>query len=32
MNPILEAAIEVERVVRAARFSFCFIGGIAVQR
>jgi hypothetical protein len=32
MNPILEAAVEVERVVRAARFPFCFIGGIAVQR
>jgi hypothetical protein len=28
----LEAALEVERVVRAAQFSFCFIGGIAVQR
>jgi hypothetical protein len=32
MNPILEAAVEVERVARAARFPFCFIGGIAVQR
>ncbi|HWU87457.1 MAG TPA: nucleotidyl transferase AbiEii/AbiGii toxin family protein [Kofleriaceae bacterium] len=32
MNPILEAAVEVERIVRATRFPFCFIGGIAVQR
>ncbi|MBC7974103.1 MAG: hypothetical protein H7138_03895 [Myxococcales bacterium] len=32
MNPILEAAVEVERIVRAARFPFCFIGGLAVQR
>ena len=32
MNPISIAALEVERVCRAARFSFCFIGGIAVQR
>jgi hypothetical protein len=32
MNPILEAAVEVEFIVRAARFPFCFIGGIAVQR
>jgi hypothetical protein len=32
MNPIWEAAVEVERIVRAARFPFCFIGGIAVQR
>jgi len=32
MNPILEAAVEVERVIQTARFSFCFIGGIAVQR
>lgn len=32
MNPILEAAVEVERIVRTARFPFCFIGGIAVQR
>jgi hypothetical protein len=32
MNPIWAAAVEVERIVRAARFPFCFIGGIAVQR
>jgi hypothetical protein len=32
MNPIFEAAHEVERVCRAAAFSFCFIGGLAVQR
>jgi hypothetical protein len=32
MNQILEAAVEVERVVRTARFPFCFIGGVAVQR
>lgn len=32
MNPILEAAVEVERIVRATRFRFCFIGGIAIQR
>ena len=32
MNQILEAAVEVEHVVRAARFRFCFIGGVAVQR
>ena len=32
MNSIFEAAIEVERVCRAASFEFCFIGGLAVQR
>ena len=32
MNPIFAAAVEVERAVRSARFAFCFIGGIAVQR
>lgn len=32
MNAIFEAAIEVERVCRAASFDFCFIGGLAVQR
>jgi hypothetical protein len=32
MNPIFGAALEVERACRAARFSFCFIGGLAVQR
>jgi len=32
MNQLLEAAVEVEHIVRAARFPFCFIGGIAVQR
>ena len=32
MNPIFEAALEMEGVCRDARFSFCFIGGLAVQR
>lgn len=32
MNPIFAAALEVELMVRAAGFPFCFIGGIAVQR
>lgn len=32
MNLIFAAALEVERVVRAAAFPFCFIGGVAVQR
>ena len=32
MNPIFAAALEVELVVRAAGFPFCFIGGVAVQR
>ncbi|MEO8845296.1 MAG: nucleotidyl transferase AbiEii/AbiGii toxin family protein [Kofleriaceae bacterium] len=32
MNPIFAAALEVERVVQAAGFRFCFIGGVAVQR
>lgn len=32
MNPIFEAAHEVERACRANGFSFCFIGGLAVQR
>lgn len=32
MNPIFAAALEVEQICRAARFKFCFIGGVAVQR
>lgn len=32
MNPIFEAALEVETVCRAEGFDFCFIGGLAVQR
>ncbi len=32
MNPIFAAAHEVEQICRAARFRFCFIGGLAVQR
>ncbi len=32
MNPILGAALEVEAACRRARFDFCFIGGVAVQR
>jgi hypothetical protein len=32
VNPIFAAADEVERACRAAGFSFCFIGGVAVQR
>ena len=32
MNDVFAAAVEVERVVRAAGFGFCFIGGLAVQR
>lgn len=32
MNPIFEAACEVEIVCHAAKFAFCFIGGLAVQR
>ena len=32
MNPIFAAANEVERACRSAGFSFCFIGGVAVQR
>ena len=32
MNPIFAAALEVEQICRAARFRFCFIGGLAVQR
>jgi hypothetical protein len=32
MNPIFAAGLEVERICRAARFRFCFIGGLAVQR
>jgi hypothetical protein len=32
MNPIFEAAHEVEQACRAKGFSFCFIGGLAVQR
>ena len=32
MNAIFEAAFEVEAVCREAGFSFCFIGGLAVQR
>jgi len=31
LSPVLEAAVEVERIVRAARCSFCFIGSIAVS-
>ena len=32
MNAIFEAAIEIEAICRAAKFKFCFIGGLAVQR
>jgi hypothetical protein len=32
MNPIFEAALEAERVLRAAKFPFCFIGGVAAAR
>ncbi len=32
MNPLFVAALEVQRVCEAAGFSFCFIGGLAVQR
>src|SRR5688572_1091461 len=32
MNPIFAAALEIEHICRAARFKFCFIGGLAVQR
>lgn len=32
MNDIFAAALEVEQAVRSARFGFCFIGGLAVQR
>lgn len=32
MNPLFEAALEVEAICRAAGFRFCFIGGLAVQR
>jgi hypothetical protein len=32
MNPIFAAALEMERACRDAAFSFCFIGGLAVQR
>ena len=32
MNPIFDAALEVENICRTAGFKFCFIGGIAVQR
>ncbi len=32
MNPIFAAALEVEHICRNARFRFCFIGGLAVQR
>ncbi len=32
MNAIFEAAAEIEAVCRAASFSFCLIGGLAVQR
>ncbi|HEY4178496.1 MAG TPA: hypothetical protein VGM90_16730 [Kofleriaceae bacterium] len=32
MNPLFEAALEVDGVCLAARFRYCFIGGIAVQR
>jgi hypothetical protein len=32
MNPIFAAGLEVQRICEAAEFSFCFIGGLAVQR
>ena len=32
MNPIFEAALEVEAACVEARFRFCFIGGLATQR
>jgi hypothetical protein len=32
MNAIFEAAVEIEAICRAAKFRFCFIGGLAVQR
>lgn len=32
MNPIFEAALEIEAICRASEFKFCFIGGLAVQR
>jgi hypothetical protein len=32
VNPIFAAAAEIETVCREAGFSFCFIGGLAVQR
>ncbi|HEY5925822.1 MAG TPA: hypothetical protein VIV11_29245 [Kofleriaceae bacterium] len=32
MNPIFEAALELEHVCRRHGFTFCFIGGLAVQR
>jgi hypothetical protein len=32
MNPIFEAALEIERICKDAGFRFCFIGGLAVQR
>ena len=32
MNPIFAAALEVEQLCRSAKFRFCFIGGLAVQR
>jgi hypothetical protein len=32
LNPIFAAAAEIEAVCRGAGFSFCFIGGLAVQR
>lgn len=32
MNPIFAAAAEMESACRSAGFSFCFIGGLAVQR
>jgi hypothetical protein len=32
LNPIFAAAAEIEVVCREAGFSFCFIGGLAVQR
>ena len=32
MNAIFEAALEIEAICRAAKFEFCFIGGLAVQR
>jgi hypothetical protein len=32
LDPILEAALELERFCGAKGWRFCFIGGIAVQR
>ncbi len=32
MNPIFEAALEIQKACQEAGFRFCFIGGLAVQR